>query len=601
MIVRQPKLGSPVDGRAAVSPIWNLRRGDDEDNRTSLYGRGLRRVLLSGLLEFNVLKASIGFLVLIIGPALLIGLAPSLIIYLGRFKLHLIRSTPNGLILTVISLIVLGGLALWIGRPFLRKGVDSFWHLHYTLVFPVFVILRELLRTITERFPRRPVSLEDLDRRRRIGSVLAALILGGAGVLLAYRVELKFGLQIVDAGHFRPWPVAMAAFGNAAVILGCSTLIESLYWLWRELAIPTVVRNWTSQPTSEESPLARIAHLSDLHFVGERYGCRMETGAHGPRGNRSIRKAFRKLTAIDAATPLDHILLTGDITDAGTRAEWAEFIDLLRSFPDLRSRMSFVPGNHDVNIVDRTNPGRPDLPGSTGRSLRKLRVLVALDALVGDRAHLVDSVTGALGPSLGEYLREGERVPRLRSLAQDGTLRGRREMARVWEAVFPLVEPPNRHGCGVILLDSNARSHFSLTNALGVVSRSQLRALRLLLANSRNASWLILLHHQVVEYPITSISLRDRIGLALLNAPDVLAAIAPHAARVIIMHGHRHIDWVGTYSVGSRGSLVLCSAPSVTLGSQDGDGCQGSFHINEFAAGTDGGIHLASHQRVRVP
>ena len=189
-----------------------------------------------------------------------------------------------------------------------------------------------------------------------------------------------------------------------------------------------------------------MAHLSDLHFVGERYGYRMEAGTHGPRGNRCIRSALRKLAAMHASTPLDRVLVTGDITDAGTRAEWAEFIDLLRNYPELRARLSFVPGNHDVNIVDRTNPGRFDLPWSAGQSLRKLRVVLALDAVQGDRAHVVDRASGALGPSLKDYLREGGRVERLRALAQRGTMRGRWEMAKVWDAIFPLVEPPPGDG-----------------------------------------------------------------------------------------------------------------------------------------------------------
>ena len=49
-----------------------------------------------------------------------------------------------------------------------------------------------------------------------------------------------------------------------------------------------------------------------------------------------------------------------DVTDAGTRAEWTEFIDILQTYPALRERFSFVPGNHDISIVDRTNPARLD-------------------------------------------------------------------------------------------------------------------------------------------------------------------------------------------------------------------------------------------------
>ncbi len=108
-----------------------------------------------------------------------------------------------------------------------------------------------------------------------------------------------------------------------------------------------------------------------------------------------------------------------------------------------------------------------------------------------------------------------ERAELLRELANRGTMRGRREMTRVWEAIFPLVEPPPPGELyGVILLNSNARSHFALTNAIGVVGPSQLKALRLILQNTRHP-WLILLHHQVVEYPLISVTLRERIGLAL--------------------------------------------------------------------------------------
>ena len=162
--------------------------------------------------------------------------------------------------------------------------------------------------------------------------------------------------------------------------------------------------------------------------------------------------------------------------------------------------------------------------------------------------------------------------------------------------MFPLVEPPRTgDGCGLILLDSNAPSNFSLTNAIGVVNPEQMRALKSVLRNSSGHAWIILLHHQVVEYPFPSISLRDRIGLALVNAPDVLAAIAPYAKRVLICHGHRHRDWIGTC-----GDVVLCSAPSVALDSAGVEEHRGSFHVHEITLGADGDIRLAATRRVLV-
>jgi hypothetical protein len=165
-----------------------------------------------------------------------------------------------------------------------------------------------------------------------------------------------------------------------------------------------------------------------------------------------------------------------------------------------------------------------------------------------------------------------------------------------------VVPPPDRisrggedGAWGAILLDSNARSHFSATNAIGVVGRSQLKKLRAVLKAFPACGWIILLHHHVVEYPVGSVKLGDRIALSLMDAPDVLSAIARHASRVVIFHGHRHHDWIGTSS-----DLVLCSAPSVALGSVGADLYHGSFHVNQLVVAGTGGIRLTSSERVTI-
>jgi hypothetical protein len=151
---------------------------------------------------------------------------------------------PEASIVALVSLAVLAGIALWIGRPLLALVVDYFWHLHYTLVVPILVALRELLRVGAEGFPGRAITSEQLNRRRRLGTVLAALLLAAGGLALALTVEVSIGLQLVDVEHVRPWTVAKAALGNAAVILGLSTVVESLYWLWRELTINGPALDW---------------------------------------------------------------------------------------------------------------------------------------------------------------------------------------------------------------------------------------------------------------------------------------------------------------------------------------------------------------------
>jgi predicted phosphodiesterase len=552
-------------------------------------------VVLSAVLDFNILKASINALVLIIGPALLVGMAPTAAVYVARLKLQTANSLGNHPLIIILLLAGLGSAAFAIGRPLLLRAVDTFWHLHYTLVFPAIVVLREMLRIVAERVPGRPRTPQQLHRRRRAGSVLAALLLASAGAVLAWRVEVSLGLQLIDAGQIRPWAAAKAALGNAALVLGISTVFESGYWLWRELTLNDPVLDWHPGAASAGFTTSRVAHLSDLHTVGGRYDYRMESGLLGPQGNKCIREALRKLSTIQAQVPLARIFMTGDVTDAGTRPEWAEFLDLLQEHPEIRSRLYFVPGNHDVNVVDRAHPALIDLPWSTGLALRKLRVILALDEVQGERVHLVNRSSGAVAASLRDYLRDGKRAELLSELAQCGSARGRREVTKIWETIFPLVEPADDKTPGLILLNSNARSHFSLTNAIGVIDRSQLRALRSIFLSSRAHAWLILLHHQVVEYPLTSIGLRDRIGLALINAPDVLAAIAPHAHRTLVLHGHRHRDWIGIC-----GGVILCSAPSTALGSYDGEMYQGSFHIHELDTAMGGSVRLITTERIRV-
>ena len=579
-----------------MQQIWDFRRGDDDDNRMSPQGGGLRGMILSAALEFNFLKAAVIFLILIIIPALLLGAAPSVVSTYGRLMLHARTMAETNPIFGLALLGILVAIAVWTGRRLLNTVLDNFKQLRYTLVFPLFVALRELLRAIAERLLGRSITPQRLDRGRRIAAVAAALLFAAAGLALALTVKRTVGFQILDVLRAHPGALAKAALGNAAIILGLSTAVACFFWLWQELTLSGPIQDWAPPLPNTKLPVVRIAHLSDLHLVGERYGYRMEAGTRGPRGNRRILRAFHKLSAIHASTPLDRIFVTGDITDAGTRAEWAEFVDLLRDVPEMKALLSFVPGNHDVNTVDRTNAARLDLPWSASQSLRKLRVVLALDQVQGDRAHLVDQASGHLGPTLSDYLRQGRRMERLRALAETGAVRGRWEMQRVWNSIFPLVEPADRnHRCGVILLNSNANTHFSLTNAIGFVNPPELRALRTILRNSPGCPWIIALHHQIVEYPVPRTKLRDRVGLALVNASDVLAAIEPYASRTLVLHGHRHWDWIGTC-----GGVVLCSAPSASLGSQVEGNRVGSFRVHDLAFDARGDTCLVKTENVKV-
>jgi hypothetical protein len=71
--------------------------------------------------------------------------------------------------------------------------------------------------------------------------------------------------------------------------------------------------------------------------------------------------------------------------------------------------------------------------------------------------------------------------------------------------------------------------------------------------------------------------------------------IARHASRCLVLHGHRHRHWIGT-----SGDMVLCSTPSVTLGSHGEEKYRGSFYIHEFSTGAEEPIGRQQASAARV-
>jgi hypothetical protein len=157
-----------------------------------------------------------------------------------------------------------------------------------------------------------------------------------------------------------------------------------------------------------------------------------------------------------------------------------------------------------------------------------------------------------------------------------------------------MVVPPNQSdGLGIILFNSNADTHFSFTNALGMISAEQIEAFNIVQEQYPEACWLIGLHHHLVEYPWAAKALSERIGTALINGNWVLRQLKPLAGRAILMHGHRHIDWMGECA-----GFPIISAPSPVMGVTDD--VDTAFYIHTLAIAGDGGLRLLEPERIIV-
>jgi hypothetical protein len=155
-----------------------------------------------------------------------------------------------------------------------------------------------------------------------------------------------------------------------------------------------------------------------------------------------------------------------------------------------------------------------------------------------------------------------------------------------------ILPPRDPDGLAVAILNSNAESHFSFTNALGYISAEQTHRLAAAINGFPKAKWIIALHHHLLEYPRPA-ALSERVGTALVNGSWLVRTLRPIAARTVVMHGHRHVDWIG-----ACGRLKIISAPSPVMGATDD--APRHFHIHTLAAAPDGRICLLAPERIEI-
>ena len=568
------------------------RHGDAEDDAASTKRRTLLAIAGSLLAEISILKLATAWLLLIAVPAVLLGLAP--LIASGWFATlsRKVTGPLDGLwpIALLVFVVALG----WIGgRRLARAAEQGFWSLNSLAVQPGYALWREGLRHLAERILVSRIGTEGRAKLRAATAAGAGIIVCGAGLLVAALAWQKSRWIGDVADLASPLRLALPALANAVVIVSAYLAGAALVWGFADatMAQPCDLAVFDTAPPAGRS--WRIAHLSDLHTVGERFGFRIESGRSGPRGNERLCRILARLDAIHAAQPLDLVLITGDITDAGRSSEWAEFLTAMEKYPELSRRTLLLPGNHDINVVDRANPARLDLPISPGKSLRLMRALSALEALQGDRVRVVDATTGDLGGTLSNEL--APEYAAIAAFADSGTRRLSARLARVWSDAFPMILPPETpNGLGVILLNSNADAHFSFTNALGLVSTDQMRAIATVTRRLSRAGWIVAMHHHLVEYPRAATTFSERIGTALINGTLFVRQLQTLGERIVAMHGHRHVDWIG-----DCGGVRIISAPSPVMEVTDDEPT--CFHIHTLAIGCDGRLRLLRPERIEIP
>ena len=585
---RDPEPGSEP---SSLPPLIDPRFGDVEDDASSTKQHSLLRIAGSLLAEVSLPKLAVAWGLLIVLPAILVGLTP-LIATAWAAALARKVAAPFGGMWALIVLGVLLALA-WVGwRPLWRAAEQAFWSLNSLAVQPGYTLCREGLQHLAEHLLASRLGPE-AHAHMRAAAAAGAGLMGCAFALWLVSLAWPATRWVGDVGDL-VWPqrLIVPALANAVVLLGSYLSAAALAWGVADATMdqPRDLRAFDGPPPGGRR--WRVAHLSDLHAVGERYGFRIESGRAGPRGNTRLERLLAQLDVIHAERPVDLVLITGDMTDAGRSAEWAELLAALGRHAHLLERTLMLPGNHDTNVVDRANPARLDLPTSPGGRLRQMRTLSAMMAVHGDRVRVVDPETGRPGDTLSGALAPHRRG--IAAFADAGGLRLQIELARVWADAFPMVLVPDADdGLGVIILNSSAETHFSFTNALGLMTTGQARGLAATVRQFPRARWIVALHHHLMEYPRPAKAFSERIGTALINGSWFVRQLQHLGRRAVVMHGHRHIDWIG-----ECGGLRIVSAPSPVMEATDAEPT--SFYIHTLAAGPEGRLCLLPPERVDI-
>src|SRR5215470_12092404 len=131
------------------APIVDPRQGDVEDDATSPRQRSLLAIAGSLLVEISLPKLLFAWTMLLLLPAMLLGLAPLVATaWLATVSAHIAALTEIGAAVVLIATIGLG----WLGwRPLWRIAENNFWSLNALLIQPAYVFGSEMLRHVAER------------------------------------------------------------------------------------------------------------------------------------------------------------------------------------------------------------------------------------------------------------------------------------------------------------------------------------------------------------------------------------------------------------------------------------------------------------------
>jgi 3',5'-cyclic AMP phosphodiesterase CpdA len=262
----------------------------------------------------------------------------------------------------------------------------------------------------------------------------------------------------------------------------------------------------------------RIAHVSDLHISTDPSALRHRIRSWARKSQAKSLANFHAVIRDLSSQEIDHLVITGDLTNRSKDVDLKAFQDVLGDWFDAE-RLTIVPGNHDLSYR------RSARGAAAKRRPRKLAQLYHHFPRLFPQEHPPE-------------LRQTKREP------------------------FPFVKTLAGGEAILIGLDTTGRltTKAGPLNSFGSISRAQFRELRALLKNPwlHDRIKIIAMHHHPVIVPVATIF--DSF-MHLFQSKQLLDLLYENRAD-LILHGHKHHPFCWqSHTFRDHDLTIICAGP----------------------------------------
>jgi hypothetical protein len=247
-------------------PTIDPRLGDIEHDASSSKRRSLLSLAGSLLAEISLPKLAVAWMLLIVVPCLMLGIAP-VVASIWFNKLSYKITSPSAGAWPAILLVALIALGWFGGRRLFRLAERSFWSLNSLAVQPVYAACREALRHLAEALLSTKATKTQRSALRAVTSVVSGAVICGIALLVLMLALPSAHLFSDIAIASSPKRLAIVALANSVVLVAPMSRLPR--WFGQ---LP--MRPWTSPAISKRSPRALTKAARDASRI-----CRISTSS----------------------------------------------------------------------------------------------------------------------------------------------------------------------------------------------------------------------------------------------------------------------------------------------------------------------------------